>query len=98
MASKSTSAGRIYGPLLFAALTGIALLLLPMILGARLTVSPMVLFGMVALTTVCNHAIPAPKEAGEDALFSRTFFLRLGVSLGAAGLILVVYHAALAFG
>lgn len=98
MPSKSTLAGRIYGPMLFAALTGIALLLLPMILGPRLTVSPMVLFGIVALTTVCNHVIPAPKEEGEDALFSRVFFLRLGVSVGAAGLILVVYYAALAFG
>lgn len=75
----SASTGRARGAILFAAVLGIALVLLPGVLGERLSVSPMLLFGAAAVSTVCNHLVPG-QGSEPGALYSRAFFLRLAAS------------------
>jgi hypothetical protein len=95
--ATSASTGRAGGAILFAAILGIALVLLPGVLGERLSVSPMLLFGAAAVSTVCNHLVPG--RGGEPgALYSRAFFLRLAASSVAVFGLLGVYRLAQALG
>lgn len=84
----------------FAMFAGIILLapvLLPAIFGNRMIVSPVLLFGIVIICNLANCMIPNTSEEGNDSIFSKIFFLRLGLSIVFSAFIIAAYLFAIRF-
>lgn len=94
MSSNTPPRSPFAGIALFAILVALAMILLPLILGKKITISPLLLFGAVVLPNFIAYLIPATEENGGHALFSRTFYLRLVASAVSVMLLLVIERIA----
>ncbi|MBQ5947816.1 hypothetical protein [Massilia sp. ST3] len=96
MASHCPAPSRRAGSYWFFILIALALVVSPLMLDKRITVSPILLFGAACVSTVANHLIPASGGKDQDGLYSRAFYLRLAVSIAAVFLLLAIDRIALA--
>ena len=86
------------GAALFAALLGGAVVILPLLFGQKITVSPLLLFAAAVIPNFIVYLIPATDKNGGQALYSRVFFLRVIGSVAAAFLLLAIYRIAYTIG
>jgi hypothetical protein len=94
MSSNTSPRSPFAGFALFTVLLALAVILLPLILGQRITVSPLLLFGVAVVPNFIAYLIPATDENGGRALFSRVFYLRVIASVASAFLLLAIYRIA----
>lgn len=94
MTLNSPDAGGKVSARCFFVLLALALLVLPMMFGNHILVSPVLLFGVAVITTVANHLIPGAGDKNENRLFSRIFYMRLAASFAVVLLLLAIDHAA----
>jgi hypothetical protein len=98
MSSNTSPRSPFAGFALFTVLLALAVVLLSLTLGQRITVSPLLLFGVAVVPNFIAYLIPATDENGGRALFSRVFYLRLIGSVASAFLLLAIYRIAYALG
>ena len=94
MSSNTSPRAPFAGFALFTVLLALAVILLPVILGQRITVSPLLLFGVALAPNFIAYLIPATDENGGHALFSRVFYLRAIASIASAFLLVAIYRIA----
>lgn len=97
MTTNSSTVRHRSGAYWYFILISLALLVLPLILGTRMLVSPILIFGVACISTVVNHAIGGDGVRSESQLYSRVFYLRLTVSIAAAFLLLAIDYVARSF-
>ena len=67
----------------------LASVLIPAVFPKEVTLSPLVLFGIVFLTNTVAYLIPE-KDARSATMFDRVFFVRLAVSLVLAAVLMAI--------
>jgi hypothetical protein len=71
-----------------------ALILIPRIFPPEISVSPLLLFGIIFLTNVSTLLIPDGIPKDQTGIFSKIFFLRLGTSTVFAVLLTFIFKLA----
>ena len=94
MSSNTTSRSPLAGFALFAVLLALAVILLPLMLGQRITVSPLLLLGVAVVPNFIAYLIPATDDNGGRILFSRVFYLRVMASVASAFLLWAISRIA----
>ncbi|UVW28494.1 hypothetical protein [Massilia sp. H6] len=97
MTSNSQASSGRAGSYWYFVLIALALVVLPLVLDQRILVSPILLFGAACVSTVANHVIRGTSAKDADGMYSRVFYLRLGVSIAAVFLLLAIDYIARAF-
>jgi hypothetical protein len=94
MSTNTSPRSPFAGFALFAMLVALASIVLPMIFGRAMTISPLLLLAIAVIPNFIACLIPATDENGGHALFSRIFYLRLISSIVAALLLLAIERIA----
>jgi hypothetical protein len=81
---------------LFAVVLALAVIVLPLLFGRTMIVSPLLLLAIAVIPNFIAYLIPSTDENGGHALFSRTFYLRLVASVASAMLLLAIERIAYA--
>lgn len=85
------------GYLQFTVMIALAALLLPLMFGQTITISPLVLFAVAVMPNFLVYLI-REKEGGGSGMFSRVFFLRVAASGVCALLLYGIYLIAYTLG
>lgn len=71
----------------------LAVVLLPLVFGQTIAISPLVLFAVAVMPNFVAYLIPE-KDDGDSGMYSRVFFLRVAASSACAVLFYAIYRVA----
>jgi hypothetical protein len=71
---------------------------LPLVLGQKITVSPILLIAVAVMPNFILHYIPATEENNGHGVLSRVFYIRIAASVAGAFLLLAIYRIAYSIG
>ncbi|WP_139236519.1 hypothetical protein [Rugamonas rubra] len=95
MIKESHKSYRNAGGVVFALLVGLASTALPAIFGRTITVSPMVLFGVVILGNLPHYIKSKNHNEDDNGFFSGKFFINLAISSFLSILLILIYKFAI---
>jgi hypothetical protein len=80
--------------IIFTTILALAVVILPLVLGQKIIVSPLLLIAVAVMPNLILHLIPATEENHGDGLLSRVFYMRIVASVACAFLLLAIYRIA----
>lgn len=82
----------------FATFVVVGMVILPMMVGQKITASPLLLLAIAVMPNFISSLISATEESSEHIMFSRAFNIRVIASVACAFLLIAIYRIAYSLG